>query len=225
MTYIRVLLSVLCVALLTSVGRGSGGGLTNIGCLSTGATGATGARQWVSLGRTGQFLVGEVGEGAVESLVIYAPGVETGNVILREIVFPDGGRSIFVSAPADLQAAVQRVSVYVRGNPRTAVLLEYRDGEWKKHLPRLVHFQPDENASGDGILLEFCVAGLGQFHLLDASGSSDSGQAPILPTVTAHGLVGGGVSDGFWHLGWAVLLLTLASIASRWAHTIQSRRL
>jgi len=225
MTRIPVHLSLLCLALLTSIGRGSGGGLTNIGCLSTGATGGTGARQWVTLRSTGQLLVGEVAEGAVQSIAIYAPGVATSHVILRELVFPDGGRSIFISAPADLQAAVQRVSIYVRGNPRTAVLLEHRDGEWKEHLPNLVPRQPVENAPGHGIPLDFCVSRLGQFHLLGASGSGDSFQVPILPTVSAHGLVGGGVSRGLWHLGWAAVLLSLVGGASRWAHTIQSRRL
>ncbi len=217
-------LSILCVTALTSVARGSGAGLTNIGTLSTGATGVTGARQWIRLRQTGHLLFGEVGEGTVEFLTISAPGVETGNVILREIEFPDGGKSILLSGQADLQASVERVCIYVRGDPRSSVLLQYHDGDWTEHRPNPVPPNSNDSASRDEVLLEFCVDGLGQFHLLGFHVRGDSGRSPILPSVTAHGLVGGGMSRGLWHLGWAIGLLGLLAGGSHWAHVIQSRR-
>ncbi len=217
----------LWIAVVTSDANGSGSGLNSAGCLTTGPTGKSGARQWISLRSAGEFLEGKVPEGAVKRLRIHAPGVENGNVILREIQFPDGGRSILVTGPIYLESAVQRVFVYVSGNPQTSVLLEYHDGTWTKAtrvVATEVEFLSDESGLAHASLLEFRVAGLGQYHLLGSSPTSAHDQVPILPTVSAHGLVGGTVSRGLWHLGWAALLLTFVGGASRWAHSIQSRQ-
>jgi hypothetical protein len=227
MAYFNIVLSALVVLIYASCAQGSGGGISNVGCVSTGATSTLAARQWVTLDRTGHFLVGRTGEGVVDSIVIHAAGTESSNVILREIAFPDGGTSVFVSGPADLGAGVQEVYLYVRGNPATSRLLEYRNGQWKEHSPTLAPLDPDHDSrpdESDEFLLEFRVSGLGQYHLHGIPASSPPPIAPVLPLVTAHGLVGGGVACGLWHLGLAVLLLALASMASRCAHAIQARR-
>jgi len=224
MAYRRIILSALVVLLYAPSARGSGGGISNVGGVTTGATGASGVRQWVSLTRTGSVLVGKVNESVVNSIEITASGVESSNVILREIAFPDGGTSVLVSGPTDLQAALQQVRLYVWGDPAETRLLEYRDGRWRAYSASIASFDSGQDSGHGAALLEFCVPRLGQYHLAATPMHSGSSFPSVLPVVTAHGLVGGGVLYGMWHLGWAVLLLVIASAASHWAHAVQTRR-
>ena len=95
---------------------GSTGGVTAVGAFSSAANDDTGARQWVMLHGTGGLLCGTPNHKLIELITVYAPGRDSGHLILRELKLPNGKQSILLSVPNSLMEKTLRTTIYLKAS-------------------------------------------------------------------------------------------------------------
>src|SRR5687768_6198908 len=86
--------------LYSQPGWGTSGGVTNGGIFPKGAAHDTGVREWVKLVKTGEVLSAWPKHSSIALITVYAPSVNGGHLILRELDTADGKKSLLLSAPA-----------------------------------------------------------------------------------------------------------------------------
>lgn len=198
------------------------GSATSVGAFLTGAAVDTGSREWIDLVGVGGLLSGRPKRTSLTLITVYAPGCESGHLLLRELVSSEGRRSLLLTAPAPLVEKTRRVTLYVKSLSKQLVLLEYIEGSWQYRRPQPMRVAAkDSHDASQEDLLVFSVARLGLYWLLEdhAPELSVSTIGPLDPS--ASHLLGGGVSRGFLPWVWSVVLLILGWAISHWVHRAQ----
>jgi hypothetical protein len=194
----------------------------SVGTFLTGAADDTGSREWVELVGVSGLLSGRPKRASLQLITVYAPGCNSGHLLLRELVSSDGSRSLLLTAPTSLVEKTRRVTLYVKSLSKQLVLLEYIEGSWQHRRPQPLRVvAKDSHDASQEDLLVFSMAGLGLYWLLEAHAPEGSVATlgPLDPS--ASRLLGGDMSRGLLPLVWSVVLLTLGWAISRWLHRAQ----
>jgi hypothetical protein len=201
-----------------------GGNATNGGAFMTKAAHDTGLREWVTLVAAGALLRGWPKHSSIALITVYAPGADSGHVIVRETVASDGKRSLLFNAPASLAQQTLRMTVYVKHHSKSLVLLADEEGRWKLRRPQSMRVA---SAGGHGAspdhLLAFSVEGFGVYWLLGGDISGESRTVSTFQETAASSLVGGGLSRGVLPWLCSGLLLLAGWAMSRFIHRIEQR--
>jgi hypothetical protein len=201
---------------------GSGGGITSVGPFTKGTAGDTGSREWVDLVGKGGLLIGRPNHNIIKLITVYAPGLNKGHLILREIGLPDGKKSLLLSAPDYLLEKTQRATLYVKHHSINMSLLEYDGAKWKQRNPLSLRVDKENNNEVfQEKLLAFTVDGLGLFYLLDGNPSDLTLSNMLLPYPSANALLGGGLPRGLLPWMAAVLLLIGGWVISKLLYTME----
>jgi hypothetical protein len=201
---------------------GTGGSATSAGAFTLGAADGTGAREWVELVGTGGLLSGRPNHKSIKLITVYAPGCDESHLILRELEFLDGRRSLLFSAPVSLLRKTLRATIYVKHHSMNLVLLEYAGGSWKLRKPQPIRVAAeDDHEAPEDNLLAFSVSGLGFYWLMEGNAPGLSVSSITSQDPSAIQLPGGSISRGVLPWAWSVLLLAVGWTVSRWLHRIE----
>ena len=194
------------------------GGVTSVGPLFTQGDSSTAIRELVELEKSGELLVARPRHALVEMITLYAPGLDQGHLILRELLTREGKQTLLLTAPDAVMTHVQRATLYTRGLRENLVLLENVNGVWEKRLPQaLVVASIREGGTSTQTLRAFSVKALGFYWLLEpATATSFVSHTP--ETTSARTLMGGGVTWGLLPSIFGIVLFMVFGALSRWIH-------
>jgi hypothetical protein len=202
-------LAVLALATTPGSAAASSAGVSLLGSAVPSATTDTGLRERVELSARADLLVGRTERGAIDSVIVWAPGVGAGHVIVREIAGADGTTSLLLTAPPALIAHVRRATLLLRPADRDRTL-------WERDGTRWVRREGQAITIGASAQRAFSVAGLGAYwltpHDVDLAG----------PTSSPPALLGGrlGVALSAWV--WPALALGLVGLLARSIHRLEA---
>jgi hypothetical protein len=201
---------------------GSFGGANNIGPFNRGATGDSGLRELIHLkGRDG-LLSGKPQNSAIKLITVYAPGAETGHLILRERKLEDGTKSLLLTVPDRLSERTVRATIYAKKSSMTLSLLEHVDGKWRHNSPVVlrVNAENGDEAMQDDLLV-FSLRTLGNCFLLEGDAPSFVAASADSDYRSASVPLGGAIRRGVLPVVVACLLLAIGWVISEWLHKKQ----
>lgn len=201
---------------------GSSGGVTAVGAFSSAANDDTGSRQWVTLRSAGGLLCGTPNHKVIDLITVYAPGMDSGHLILRELELPDGKRSILLSAPNSLMEKTLRATIYMKASSRNSVLLEHVGGKWEhSHPVQLSLASENSHEAAHRDLLAYPVKGIGLYCLSESNSSELVGPLEVPADTSASRALGGSVTRGFLPWVSAALLLLIGWAISYCLHIFE----
>ena len=204
---------------------GSTGGVTTVGAFSGAANDDTGARQWVMLCGTSGLLCGTPNHKLLKLITVYAPGRDSGHLILRELKLPDGKRSILLSAPKSLMEKTLRATIYLKASSMNSELLERIGDKWVLRHPVQLNFA-SENSQGaaDSDLLAYPVKRIGLYCLSESNSSELVGPLAVPGDTSGSRSLGGSVTRGFLPWVSAALLLLIGWVVSYCLHIVEREK-
>ena len=192
------------------------GSAISAGAVTNGAAEETGFREWVELEGSDGLLYGRPNHKSVQTITAYAPGINEGHLILRELATKDAGRLLLLSAPDSLQENILRVTIYLKHHNKHLALYEYEEDEWHYRRPYLIQQVPEGgNRVGPQNIMAFTMKGLGLFWFAEKNFSGLPISTEFPQAISASVLLGGGIFRGILPWTWALLLLFLARTISR----------
>ena len=211
--------TIFCILLMLFSGQqanATSGGMISVGAVTNGAAEETGFREWVELVGSDGLLYGQPSHKSVQMITAYAPGIDEGHLILRELTTKNAGRLLLLSAPKSLQENIRRVTIYLKHHNDHLALYEYEEDEWNYRRPYLIQQVAE---GGDGVgpqnIMAFTVKKLGLFWLAEERFSGLPISTKVPREISASALLGGGISRGILPWTWALLLLFVAWTLSR----------
>jgi len=200
------------------------GGYGNVGAIMTQGDSSTATREWIELKTSGDLLAARPDHDLLAMITVYAPGLQHGHIILRELTTRDGKRTLLLTAPDEVLAHVQRATLYTRGLDEDMVLFENVHGRWERRQSQLlVVASPTARNVSTEALRAFPVKTLGFYWLLESSST---------PTVISHSpeatsartLMGGEMTWGFLPSIFGIALFVIFRILSRYIHKVPKLR-
>jgi hypothetical protein len=212
------MLLTICFILLSKPVNGSFGGVNSVGPFTKG-TGDTGSREWIELIGNGGLLSGKPKHGDITLITVYAPGIDTGHLIFREISRADGRKSLLISAPDSLSKNTVRATIYIKPQSVNLSLLEYANGQWKQINPQSLRVDTENsNKVIRNDLLAFSVKGFGVYALHEGVSQDLSVFPNTSRYPSASVLLGGSISRGLLPFAWSTAFLVIGWIISILAH-------
>ncbi|MCP4041883.1 MAG: hypothetical protein GY731_07980 [Gammaproteobacteria bacterium] len=213
----------ICLYTVTQPVSATTGSVTSSGAFSAGISHDTGWRERVELTGADGLFAGWPTHPSIVLLTVYAPDVDAGQVILRDLQRPDGTRSILLTAPESLREKTRRVTIYLHRSATEAVILESVGGRWQRREPLPLRVSmPNQSGMVTEELLAFSVSGLGHYWLVE-------GQLPSRPPNTeapadhpADSLPGGDTFRALETITAAIVLLLVGWAASHWTHRLET---
>ncbi len=201
---------------------GSTGSVTNAGALIAHAEYSNANREWVELVGRGGILTGRPDHHLVKLITVYAPGLDRGHLILRELETREGKQSLLLTAPNYITQQTKRVTLYLHDPPEDLVLFEKIGEEWKKRLPQSFNVDlPKGEPTRAKKIVAFSAQELG-FYWFARSTTPNSlvlTHAPQEPS--ARSLIGGSLSLGlFPSLLWVLLFVIVGWASHRFHSTL-----
>jgi hypothetical protein len=217
-TFVTCVLTLVFVVPFSQAVLATMGGVTSVGPLFTQGDSSTAIRELVELEKSGELLVARPRHALVEMITLYAPGLDQGHLILRELLTREGKQTLLLTAPDAVMTHVQRATLYTRGLRENLVLLENVNGVWEKRLPQsFVIESPIAGAVSAQTLRAFSVQTLGFYWLLEpAAARSVISHAP--EATSARTLMGGKLIWGLLPSIFGILLFILLGTLSRYIH-------
>lgn len=221
--FLRVGLAiVLVVLLLPHTIWGSTGGVTNVGAFVTHAEYSNAGREWVELVGTKGLLTGRPEHPLVKLITVYAPGVNRGHLILRELETRDAKQSFLLTAPDNITRQTERVTLYLNDPPKDLVLFEKVGEEWKKRLPQPFAVDavdlPEGRQAETKKIVAFSAQGLGFYWFARSTTPNSLVLAHVPPPSSAQSLIGGSLSLGMFPSMLWILLFVVVGWISHWVH-------
>ncbi|WP_454061554.1 hypothetical protein [Candidatus Nitrospira salsa] len=209
----------------TSFAMATMGGMSNIGPIFTQGDSSTATREFLELEKSGRLWIARPSKfGVVAMVTLYAPGLEEGHIILRELTTSEGHMTLLLTAPDMVRIHVQRVTVYTRGLSETVTLLEQVNGKWQKRLPQslMIDAVIDGSLSPQSLRV-FSVETLGFYWLLEPASIASPAMSTSVKT-SAQTLIGGQITWGFMPSMFGIMLLIFFGTLSRYIHKISKLR-
>ncbi|GJL53880.1 MAG: hypothetical protein NPIRA02_10120 [Nitrospirales bacterium] len=195
------------------------GGISNIGPIFTQGDSSTATREFVELEQSGRLWVGRPSQHSLIAMIaLYAPGLDNGHVILRELTTAEGHLTILLTAPDAIRSHVQRVTLYTKELPETITLHELVDGQWQKRLPQSLMIDSlNKGKTVSQELKAFSVKTLGFYWVLESTAQTATMLSASVNT-SARTLIGGDLAWGFMPSLLGILLLMVCGAVSRYVH-------
>ncbi len=216
--FLPCLFTLSCLMSPTHIAHATMGGVSTIGPLLTPGESSTAIREVIDLKKSGDLLIAKPHHGLVAMIALYAPGLNQGHLILRELLTPDGRQTLLLTAPDAVKAKVHRATLYTKGLPDNIVLLENINGIWQERLPQ--PFLTDSIQAGSEsaqVIKAFPIKTLGFYWLLESTaGVTVSAHAP--EKISATTLMGGNFTSGIFPSVIGILLFMLFGTVSRYIH-------
>ncbi|WP_447971555.1 hypothetical protein [Nitrospira sp. M1] len=213
------------VFFFTSPSMATMGGISNIGPILTHGDASTATREFVELEKSGRLWIARPSEHSLVAMItLYAPSLESGHIILRELTTSDGQLTLLLTAPDSVRTHVQRVTLYTRGLSETVTLFESVDGKWQKRLPQslMIDSLRDGNIEPQP-LRAFSVKSLGFYWLLEPTPSASTALSSSVNT-SARTLIGGKLAWGFMPSMLGIMLLLVFGAVSKYIHKTSKLR-
>jgi hypothetical protein len=206
-----------------SCAEASGTGLSTFGVPLPSIAKETLSRQRITLKFIGGQLLGHPLYGSIQLLVLDAPGLQEGNVILRETIGTDGTKTLLLSSPDAIAKKIRRGTVFVKCLPENEVLAELDNSEWVLHEPQRVYTSALRLVYGKAKeLYAFPISTLGPFRLMQKKSKKVFSLSGNLESV-GHNRGSSGIYIGLWNIVFPLLLLLLLGCISRLLHAFTHR--
>jgi hypothetical protein len=184
-----------------------------------GATHNTGVRESIELKCSNGVSSGRPKNKTIKLIIIILKNCRAGELILRELKFSAGRKSILFTTHVSLMEEILRVTLYVNHDTKNISLLEYRNGSWYRRKAQALPatFINYQRASKHE-LLAFSAEGLGPFWLIEGTSPFYFASTDVFHKPTARALLGEGLSRGLLPWGYAILLLGVGWYVSHSLH-------
>jgi hypothetical protein len=176
-------------------------------------------RQWVELVGSGDILIGRPDHELVKLIAIYAPGVNSGHLILRELKTSEGNQSFLLTAPDKIMNSTRRVTLYLSNAPPNIVLFEQIGNTWEKHLPQTLPLGFGNRLSTSSKkLTAFSAKKMGFYWFMESQYPNSFKISHIPQQTSAQSLMEGSIGWGLFPLVCSILILTAGWSLSRKIH-------
>ncbi len=194
------------------------GGVSNVGPFLVPGESSTAIRELVDLQKSGDLLVARPHRGLVKMITLYAPSLNQGHLILRELLTSEGHQTLLLTAPDAVKAQIQRITLYTRGLPDEIVLFENINGVWQKRLPQqFVTESLQAGTESTQVVKAFSIETLG-FYWLRKSTAGRPASSHASEATSAKALMGGKLTWGLLPTVLGILFFVLFGTLSRYIH-------
>ena len=217
-TIITCVLTLVSVVSFSQAVLATMGGISNVGPVFAQGDSATAVRELITLEKSGELLVARPRHDMLAMITLYAPGLNQGHLILRELLTREGKQTLLLTAPDSVMTHVQRATLYTKGLQENVVLYEDVNGVWEKRLPQSLFIDSlVTGAMPSQPLRAFSVRNLGFYWLLEPE-TATSVMSRSSATTSARMLMGGKLTWGLLPSIFGIMLLIVFGALSRYIH-------